>query len=87
MAKITIKDVADRLQISPATVSLALNNRPGVNKTTREKVLAAVKELNYQGGTGGNKSYKNDEAAQGNIGFLIYKRYGKIVTNSQFFIC
>ena len=33
------KDIAEMLQISPATVSLALNNREGVSEETRRKVL------------------------------------------------
>jgi len=43
----TIKDIADRLNISYATVSRALNGRYGVNPRTREKVLAAAKKLHY----------------------------------------
>lgn len=35
----TAKDIADKLGLSTATVSLALNNRPGVAESTRQKVL------------------------------------------------
>ena len=83
MASITIKDIAQKLNLSPATVSLALNQRPGVNKQTRENVLSAARELNYSGNIGivKRKSHKNLEM----LGFLVYKRYGKIITDSQFF--
>lgn len=37
---ITGKEIAQRLGLSTATVSLALNNRPGVNDKTRKAVLA-----------------------------------------------
>ena len=37
--KIKAVDIARHLGISKATVSLALNHRPGVSETTREKVL------------------------------------------------
>lgn len=43
----TIKDVAKLAEVSVATASMALNNREGVNKLTREKVLKAACELNY----------------------------------------
>lgn len=37
--KIKAVDIARHLGISKATVSLALNDRPGVSEATREKVL------------------------------------------------
>jgi LacI family transcriptional regulator len=43
----TLKDVAKKAQCSEATVSLVINNRPGVNKNTREKVLRIAKEMGY----------------------------------------
>lgn len=33
------KEIAELLQISPATVSLAINNKPGVSEETRRKIL------------------------------------------------
>ena len=47
-SKITGRAIAKRLGISPATVSLALNGRPGVNPKTREAILACQKELHHQ---------------------------------------
>lgn len=86
MATVTIKDIAQRLNLSPATVSLSLNGRPGVNEQTREKVLSLAKELNYLGNIGANKSVKrNAQKNLGNIGFLVYKRYGRVITDSEFF--
>ncbi|VGO12538.1 HTH-type transcriptional repressor CytR [Pontiella desulfatans] len=46
--KVTMDDVAKKLGVSNATVSLALNNSPKIARATREKVLAAAKELGYQ---------------------------------------
>ncbi|GAP63328.1 LacI family transcriptional regulator [Ardenticatena maritima] len=43
----TIYDVAKRAGVSRSTVSRVLNNQPGVHPETRERVLAAVRELNY----------------------------------------
>lgn len=44
----TIKDVAERAQVSTATVSYVLNGTGTVTEATRQRVLAAVAELNYQ---------------------------------------
>lgn len=38
------KDIAEMLNISPATVSLALNNKPGVSLETRNKIYAILEE-------------------------------------------
>ena len=46
--KINIKDVADKAEVSTATVSRVLNDFPGVRKNTKIKVLKAVRELNYE---------------------------------------
>jgi DNA-binding LacI/PurR family transcriptional regulator len=45
---VTIHDVARRAQVSPSTVSRALSASHLVRGTTRERVLAAAKELGYQ---------------------------------------
>ncbi len=47
--RVTSQDVADRAGVSRTTVSLVLNNVPGVQitKATRQRVLIAAEELNY----------------------------------------
>jgi len=44
----TIFDVAAKAGVSPATVSLVLNGKPGVSPETRQRVLQAAEELNYR---------------------------------------
>jgi LacI family transcriptional regulator len=44
----TIQDVADLAGISPATVSRVLNNYPYIRDEVRHRVLAAIKQLNYE---------------------------------------
>ena len=44
----TIKDVAKHANVSIATVSRVLNGQSGYSKATEEKVLHAIKELQYQ---------------------------------------
>ena len=44
----TIKDVAKRANLSPATVSRALNKSGYVSEKTLDRVTRAVAELGYQ---------------------------------------
>lgn len=48
----TLRDVAALAGVSPATASLALNDKP-VNEATRQKVILAARKLNYQPHYGG----------------------------------
>ncbi|RME74699.1 MAG: LacI family transcriptional regulator [Chloroflexi bacterium] len=48
MARVRIKDVAERAGVSTATVSHVINNTRYVSEETRQKVLQAIEELNYQ---------------------------------------
>ncbi len=45
---ITIKDIAEAVNISLSTVSRALNNHPKISQATKEKVWTAAKKLGYQ---------------------------------------
>lgn len=44
----TMKDIAKRAQVSTSTVSHVINNTRYVSDEIREKILAIVRELNYQ---------------------------------------
>lgn len=44
--KVKSVEIAKKLNISKATVSLALNNKPGVSEKTREKVLRCLEDMN-----------------------------------------
>lgn len=47
----TVRELARQLQVSPATISNVINNRPGrVSETTRQRVLEALAAAGYQGG-------------------------------------
>ncbi|KGK86979.1 LacI family DNA-binding transcriptional regulator [Clostridium sp. HMP27] len=60
MSKITIKEVAERANVSTATVSRVLNNNYPVSDEVRDKVLKVVSELNYQP-NGIARSLKNNK--------------------------
>lgn len=44
---ITIRDIAQRANVSYQTVSLVINNKPGVSDGTRKRILALMDELDY----------------------------------------
>lgn len=46
--RVTIKDIAAVCGVSAGTVDRALNNRTGISEKTRNKVLKAAEEMNYQ---------------------------------------
>ena len=45
---ITIKCIAERMNISPSTVSRALNGKSGVSNEVREQIITLSQEMNYQ---------------------------------------
>lgn len=45
--KATIKEAAERAGVSIASVSRALNNKPGISEKTRKRILDICAELNY----------------------------------------
>src|ERR1700712_4562611 len=46
--RITILDIARKLNVTPSTVSRALNDNPVISDTTRNAVKKAAQKLNYQ---------------------------------------
>ena len=46
--EITIYDIANKLGVSPATVSRALNDNPSINAQTRKKINALAEKLGYR---------------------------------------
>ena len=74
-----MKDIADKANVSTATVSLVLNNKPGVNRRTREKVIAAAKELNYP--LTQTLFYK--QLKRGTIKFLKIVKHGHILNRDH----
>ena len=43
-----VKEIARLANVSIGTVDRVLHNRPGVSKTTKNKILDIMKELDYQ---------------------------------------
>lgn len=72
------KDLAGLLGISAATVSMVLNNKPGISEETRALVLSAAREHGYQ-------FKKKAENVQSTVHFIIYKKHGDVVADTPFF--
>jgi DNA-binding LacI/PurR family transcriptional regulator len=66
--KVTLKHIAEELGIPVSTVSLAINNRPGVNKERREKVLRTCQDMGYRAKKAGSRKI----ARRGYVCHLIY---------------
>lgn len=79
--KIKSKDIAKELHLSEATVSLVLNDRPGVSEATRKRVLDHIrgKEEEYYG-----KREKNTKEQKGLILMLQYIKHGVIFNRQEF---
>lgn len=77
--KYKAKDIAKELGLSPATVSLVLNNKPGVSEDCRQRVLKKVQELSCE------YLLKSEETEHENIGFVVVKTKGSIINEFPFF--
>lgn len=60
----TIRQIAEEFGVAPSTVSVVLNNRPGVRRELRQKIRGALIENGYQ--------IREQTAQQGNILFVYY---------------
>ena len=76
-----IKDIAELVGLSPSTVSMVLNNRPGFSDETRSKVSEAAKLLRYHTVS----AKRANPHTKANIPFVIYKKHGKVVAETPFF--
>ena len=75
----TIRELADKIGVSPATISIVINGKKGVGEDTRERVLRALKENNYNPG---NRKKNNDK----NVLLIKYTKSGFVVEENQGFI-
>jgi DNA-binding LacI/PurR family transcriptional regulator len=77
----TIADVAARAGVSKGLVSFALNDRPGVNVATRERILAVAKEIGWSPDLRARSLSTNRSFALG----LVLRRDVEIVAGDPFF--
>lgn len=75
---VTAKQIAQKLGISEASVSIALNGKPGVSDKLRRKVRETAQELGY------NFSKLNSQERR-DVLLLIYQKTGAIIADTPFF--
>lgn len=76
---VTISDVAARAGVSLASVSLVLNNKPGVGKEARERILKAAQDLNYK--PSGPDKRRSERT--GTVQFLRITKHGHILNKNH----
>lgn len=79
----TNRELANQLNISPASLSLILNHKPGISQATRERVLQQLGQLGYASLI---KPYPINTNQNDNICFIIYRRHGQILDQHPFFL-
>lgn len=79
--KIRAKQLAQELGVSPATISLVQNNKPGVSDKTRRMVLQAMEEH----GIHIAENLAACKSKNGNIRFIVYKRRINSYESSPFY--
>lgn len=83
--KATIQDVADRAGVSKATVSAVLNDRGTVQESTREEVLAAIRELKYRPQPGARRRLSGTNVRS--VGFVLREiknpYYAEIISGAE----
>ena len=67
---VTMKDIADELDVTVMSVSKALSGKEGVSEDLRAKILAKADELGYKKA----QTSSNDDGSSHNIGILIAER-------------
>lgn len=72
------KEIAEILNITPAAVSMALNNKGGVSAVKKKRIL----ELKYASSV----QEKDTAAKKGSILFSIHKRSGDVIAETHFFV-
>jgi len=76
---LTIRELAQLANVSPATVSIALNGKKGIGEDTRKRILKMAQQHNYSGAKYTQKKAKN-------VLVLKFWKGGMLVEENQSFI-
>lgn len=77
---ISAKELSRIINVSEATISMVMNHKSGISRTTIDKVLEGAVKYGYD-----ISRYYQTSSETKNICFLTYKKSGKVVTNTPFF--
>lgn len=77
---VTAKQIAAKLNLSEAAISMALNNKPGVSTETRKLVTETALNMGYD-----FTRIKQSNKGSGTIHFIIYRKHGAVVSDTPFF--
>lgn len=78
--QIKLKEIANLASVSPATVSLVLNNRQGVGPERRRKIQKILEENGY------SVNNRFDSKTKKSINFIKYKKHGLLVDGNPGFV-
>lgn len=81
--KIKMDDLARKLDISVAAVSMALNNKKGVSDETRQRVMKAAKEMGYRVKTVSKPT--EDGSQKKYLQLIRLKKHGLVAADTAFF--
>lgn len=76
--EVTIYDIAQKLELSSATVSRGLQDHPAINKNTRKKIQEAARELGYRHNTFASSLRKQKTNT---IGVIVHELNSNFITS------
>lgn len=78
---VTAKEIAERLGLSETAVSFALNDKKGISRKTKRRIIDAAHEMGYDFA---RKEILEKERRR-TICFIVYKKSGAVVDDTPFF--
>lgn len=78
---ITAKELAEKLNLSAAAVSMALHNKPGVSTQTRQLVYDTALKYGFD-----FSRISEKKQVDGSIYLIIYQKHGTVVADTPFFL-
>ncbi len=79
--RLSLKELAVKLHVSPSTISRVMNDKPGVGAKTRQRVLKAIQEHSY---APNNSARSLKTSKTGNIALISKKREDRLTSTDYF---